>query len=69
VGRRDELHGGLAGTVLAIAWVTWRNQLSFLRVCDYVAVCVPFGMLFGRLANFVNGELWGASPKAGCRGR
>jgi phosphatidylglycerol:prolipoprotein diacylglycerol transferase len=52
-------HGGLAGVVLAIAWVAWRNKLSFLRVCDYIAVCVPFGMLFGRLANFVNGELWG----------
>ena len=27
--------------------------------CDYIAVCVPFGMMFGRLANFINGELWG----------
>ena len=52
-------HGGLAGVVLAIAWVAWRHKLSFLRVCDYIAVCVPFGMMFGRLANFVNGELWG----------
>ena len=52
-------HGGLIGTVVAITWVTWRNGLSFLRTCDYVAVVVPFGMLFGRLANFVNGELWG----------
>lgn len=52
-------HGGLAGVVLAIAWVAWRNGLPFLRLCDYIAVCVPFGMLFGRLANFVNGELWG----------
>jgi phosphatidylglycerol:prolipoprotein diacylglycerol transferase len=52
-------HGGLTGVVLAIAWVTRRNQLSFLRVCDYISVVVPFGMLFGRLANFVNGELWG----------
>ncbi len=52
-------HGGLIGTVLAIAWIAWRGKLSFLRVCDYIAVCVPFGMLFGRLANFVNGELWG----------
>jgi len=57
-------HGGLAGTVLAIAWVAWRNRLSFLRVCDYIAVCVPFGMLFGRLANFVNGELWGRVAEA-----
>ena len=52
-------HGGLMGTVLAIAWVAHRNKLSFLRVCDYICVVVPFGMLFGRLANFVNGELWG----------
>lgn len=52
-------HGGLLGTVLAVAFVCWRNGLSFLRVIDYIAVCVPFGMLFGRLANFVNGELWG----------
>lgn len=52
-------HGGLVGVVLAIAWVAWRNKLSFLRLCDYIAVCVPLGMLFGRLANFVNSELWG----------
>jgi phosphatidylglycerol:prolipoprotein diacylglycerol transferase len=52
-------HGGLAGVVLAIAWVAWRNKLSFLRICDYIAVNVPFGMMFGRLANFINGELWG----------
>ena len=52
-------HGGLIGTVVAIAWVAWRGQLSFIRVCDYIAVNVGFGMLFGRVANFVNGELWG----------
>ncbi len=52
-------HGGLIGTVVAIAWFSWRGGLSLLRVCDYIAVCVPFGLLFGRLANFVNGELWG----------
>jgi phosphatidylglycerol:prolipoprotein diacylglycerol transferase len=52
-------HGGLIGTVVAIAWVSWRGGLPFLRVADYIAVCVPFGLLFGRLANFVNGELWG----------
>jgi len=52
-------HGGLIGVMLAIAWVSWRGSLSFIRVADYIAVCVPFGMMFGRLANFVNGELWG----------
>ena len=52
-------HGGLLGTVLAVAWVAWRGEISFLRVIDYVAVVVPFGMFFGRIANFINGELWG----------
>ncbi|MEN9933199.1 MAG: hypothetical protein RIS17_1772 [Pseudomonadota bacterium] len=52
-------HGGLIGVVMAMAYLSWREKLSFLRVADYIAVNVPFGMLFGRLANFVNGELWG----------
>ncbi len=52
-------HGGVLGVLTAIAWVCRSGQLSFLRVADYISVCVPFGMLFGRLANFVNGELWG----------
>ncbi|HLV07948.1 MAG TPA: prolipoprotein diacylglyceryl transferase [Croceibacterium sp.] len=52
-------HGGVIGTVVAIAWVAWRGQLNFIRVCDYIAVNVGFGMLFGRIANFINGELWG----------
>jgi phosphatidylglycerol:prolipoprotein diacylglycerol transferase len=57
-------HGGLIGTTLAIAWVSWRGKLSFVRVCDYIAVNVGFGMLFGRVANFVNGELWGKPSQA-----
>ena len=52
-------HGGLIGVLVAIAWVSRRGELSFLRVCDYIAVNVPMGMLLGRLANFNNGELWG----------
>jgi len=52
-------HGGLIGVLVAIAWVSWRGGLPFLRVCDYIAVNVPFGMFFGRIANFINGELWG----------
>ena len=60
-------HGGLFGVILAIGWVCWRGGLSFLRVSDYIAVSVPFGMLFGRLANFVNGELWGRVAGPGVR--
>ena len=53
------LHGGVIGVVLAISWFTRRNGLNWLRVHDYVACCWPFGQFFGRMANFVNGELWG----------
>lgn len=52
-------HGGLAGVTAAMAYVAWRDKLNFIRVVDYVCVGVPMGMLLGRLANFVNGELWG----------
>ena len=52
-------HGGMIGVMLAILWLCRRNGLSWLRVHDYVACAVPFGLFFGRLANFVNGELWG----------
>lgn len=52
-------HGGVIGTTLAILWLARRNGLSWLRIHDYVACVAPFGLFFGRLANFVNGELWG----------
>ncbi len=57
-------HGGLAGVTVAMAWVAWRGRLSFIRVVDYVSVGVPMGMLLGRLANFINGELWGRATDA-----
>lgn len=53
-------HGGVIGTSLGILYLARKENLQWLRVHDYVACCVPFGLLFGRLANFVNGELWGA---------
>ena len=52
-------HGGVIGVTLAILYIARSRRLSFLRVCDYVACVVPIGMLLGRLANFINGELWG----------
>lgn len=57
-------HGGVLGVLAAILWVAKRGSLSFLRVCDYVAVNVPMGYMLGRLANFVNGELWGRATDA-----
>ena len=52
-------HGGVIGTSLGILYLARKNGLNWLRIHDYVACCVPFGLFFGRLANFVNGELWG----------
>ncbi|MGE4431807.1 MAG: prolipoprotein diacylglyceryl transferase [Sphingobium sp.] len=52
-------HGGVLGVTLAIILMSRKEGLNWLRVHDYVACCVPFGLLFGRLANFINGELWG----------
>jgi len=52
-------HGGLAGVILAIFLFCRLNGLAVWRVLDYVAVVTPIGLLLGRLANFVNGELWG----------
>jgi phosphatidylglycerol:prolipoprotein diacylglycerol transferase len=52
-------HGGVIGVTLACFYIARRKNLSFLRVCDYVACVYPFGHLLGRLANFINGELWG----------
>lgn len=52
-------HGGVIGVSLAILFMAWKNKLSWLRIHDYVACTIPFGLLFGRLSNFVNGELWG----------
>ena len=53
-------HGGVIGTSLGILYLARKEGLNWLRIHDYVACCVPFGLFFGRLANFVNQELWGA---------
>ena len=52
-------HGGVIGVLVAISWVAWRGGLNWLRICDYIAVNVPFAYMLGRLANFINGELYG----------
>ncbi|HLY54277.1 MAG TPA: prolipoprotein diacylglyceryl transferase [Stellaceae bacterium] len=52
-------HGGCAGVFLAIWLFARRHKLSVLGIGDLVACAVPIGLFFGRIANFVNGELWG----------
>jgi phosphatidylglycerol:prolipoprotein diacylglycerol transferase len=56
-------HGGVIGTSLGIFYFARREKLSWLRIHDYVACCVPFGLFFGRIANFINQELWGAATQ------
>ena len=52
-------HGGLIGVTLAIVWFARSNKVNLLSLGDLVAPVVPIGLAFGRLANFINGELWG----------
>jgi phosphatidylglycerol:prolipoprotein diacylglycerol transferase len=53
-------HGGLIGLFIASAWWAHKTKRPFLAVCDFVTPAGPLSLFFGRLANFVNGELWGA---------
>jgi len=52
-------HGGLVGILVAGAFVARRKKISFLRLADMGAVGAPIGFGLGRLANFINDELWG----------
>jgi phosphatidylglycerol---prolipoprotein diacylglyceryl transferase len=52
-------HGGLLGVMAAIVLFARRNSLDLFRVGDLVTAVVPIGLFFGRIANFINGELYG----------
>lgn len=52
-------HGGLVGVILALWYFARQVKMPFLRVADLVVLYVPIGIFLGRLANFVNDELWG----------
>ncbi len=52
-------HGGLLGVLAAVALFTWRRGIGLPGLADLVACAAPIGLFFGRLANFINGELWG----------
>ena len=52
-------HGGLLGVIVATVFFCRRNAIPMLGFGDRVAVGVPIGLFFGRVANFINGELWG----------
>ena len=56
-------HGGMAGVILATWFFARRNRLPFLGITDLLATAAPVGLFFGRLANFINGELWGTPSR------
>jgi len=52
-------HGGALGVLLALILFSMTNKLDPLRLGDVAAAATPIGLFFGRIANFINGELWG----------
>jgi phosphatidylglycerol:prolipoprotein diacylglycerol transferase len=52
-------HGGLAGTTIAMIIFARRNGIPLWSLFDIVSAVVPIGLFCGRIANFINGELWG----------
>ena len=52
-------HGGFLGCMLAVVLFAWKRGLPVLSLGDVTCAAGPIGLFLGRLANFVNGELWG----------
>lgn len=52
-------HGGAAGVIIAIICYSFIKKISLLQLGDVICAVVPIGLFFGRIANFINSELWG----------
>lgn len=57
-------HGGLIGVITAMILFAMKNKMPFFALADRVAVVTPIGLFFGRIANFINGELYGRATEA-----
>jgi len=57
-------HGGFLGCVAAVLLFGWKRNISVLSLGDVTCAVGPIGLLLGRLANFINGELWGRAADA-----
>lgn len=57
-------HGGFIGVVLAFIGFARLNRIPVLHIADIGAMTAPLGIMLGRLANFINGELWGRPTDA-----
>ena len=53
-------HGGLIGVIFAIWFFSYKNNIYFFKITDFITPVVPIGLGFGRIGNFINGELWGS---------
>ncbi|WP_460830203.1 prolipoprotein diacylglyceryl transferase [Lysobacter humi (ex Lee et al. 2017)] len=58
-------HGGLLGVMVGVWLWCRRHRMHFMDAMDFVAPLVPFGLGFGRLGNYIGGELWGKETGAG----
>lgn len=58
-------HGGLLGVMVAVAWWSWRQKLHAFDSLDFIAPLVAPGLGFGRLGNYIGGELWGRPTESG----
>ncbi len=52
-------HGGFIGVCLALLWLVRKHKLAWRPVADVLVTLAPPGLFLGRIANFINGELWG----------
>ena len=52
-------HGGMLGVAVALVWFSRSMKIRFPHLADLITSVAPAGLLFGRIANFINGELWG----------
>ena len=52
-------HGGLLGILGSLGWYYYRQKLSFWELADAAPLAATPGLMFGRIANFINGALWG----------
>ncbi len=52
-------HGGMLGVLFYTLWYSWRHKISWRNIGDNLVVAVPIGLFLGRMANFINGELYG----------
>ena len=58
-------HGGLIGVGLGMLYFARKYKKTPFQVLDFIVPCVPTGLLFGRIGNYINGELWGRVSDGG----